>query len=696
MTYYSTDASENSATTQVPPASVSLLPFPPPIKGVYYWDDRIPAEFKTRHDLLLDYRQPKAGAPVQALKRSIMEHKWRFGGSPEVVSPELIEHYRREARRGSLSDAEFRHLQVRGYAAESHLYDASDTVPLAVNETSGRSFLHHLSFDGSHPDQYINEANALRANRRTYKSRVSRPDILDHLRGFNVLGPVRDSNGYFRFISFDLDRHSYIDPERFAAYVESVYAFLLRHLADCAIVAQVNPKNGSTVFFCYLPTRRTYGQVEDLVNRLDARAKKEIPDYTTPEIYPVIGPGKVYLPFNPEKVTIGEAGLWKKTRTKKSKLCSPMAVYSLAEFPEYVRTARKADADAVRREILAACQRPIPSAKKKKKRKQTCGREKSPGPGVINTGPKFRGRFLRTTVDFFTGKFRPDDDTIGKYLTPWARAIAVVEDCHDADELRDKLLRCIDLIPDTSFSDRLSDDPGELERVMDCTIAAILKGNGYQARPDESTTILRNLKKSCDRIGFVPSDPDTWAVLDEQRPFVPGLRLVWTAELAAVVRELAPVLNCTMSEAKEFLKLAFSWIEARNETAYSKFATLMNQVGIKGHNDKVSAFLKIMKDRGYIEKVKNYGNFKDEDGRVRKHGNFYVNTAKIVFGEQIGGKAMDQPGTRTLYLLYLSFLSSDLCEYLLEYRRLMLEERFRRRIRGLYSHTWVVAGKRAA
>ena len=99
-----------------------------------------------------------------------------------------------------------------------------------------------------------------------------------------------------------------------------------------------------------------------------------------------------------------------------------------------------------------------------------------------------------------------------------------------------------------------------------------------------------------------------------------------------------------------------------------------------------------MKAQGFIEKVKDHGQFpRDADGQLRTHGNFYVNTGKVVFREQIGGEAMDQPGTHILYLLYLTFLSSDSCEYLLEYRRLMLEERFRRRVRALYSHTWKMA-----
>src|SRR5690348_5302376 len=103
---------------------------PPPDDGVYYWCDRIPSHLKTRKELLLDHLQPRKGAPVHGLKRTIMSQKWRFGGSVETVSERLLEHYQDEARRGSLSDAEFRYLQNRGYAVESHLYDMADAEPL--------------------------------------------------------------------------------------------------------------------------------------------------------------------------------------------------------------------------------------------------------------------------------------------------------------------------------------------------------------------------------------------------------------------------------------------------------------------------------------------------------------------------------------------------------------------------------------
>ena len=57
----------------------------------------------------------------------------------------------------------------------------------------------------------------------------------------------------------------------------------------------------------------------------------------------------------------------------------------------------------------------------------------------------------------------------------------------------------------------------------------------------------------------------------------------------------------------------------------------MNRVGISGSNDNVSAFFAILKREGFVDKAKNYGHYRDAYGAVRKHGNFYVNTAKVVF-----------------------------------------------------------------
>src|SRR5262249_17445307 len=150
--------------------------------------------------------------------------------------------------------------------------------------------------------------------------------------------------------------------------------------------------------------------------------------------------------------------------------------------------------------------------------------------------------------------------------------------------------------------------------------------------------------------------------------------LVWTPELARFVRELAPILKGNMSQTKELLKLVFNWIEARNEMSYSVCASLINRVGIKSHNDKVRDFLFALRNHGFIEKAKNYGHFKDAKGQLRQHGNFYSNTVKVVFRQQLTEIASDQTNKIHVYLLYLSFASSDSCDYLLEHRRLTVNE----------------------
>ena len=151
--------------------------------------------------------------------------------------------------------------------------------------------------------------------------------------------------------------------------------------------------------FCFFPQRRYFKEVEDLVRHLDAKAKREIPGYVTPEIYPVFGPGKVFLPYNPEKITIGDMGTWPKIMTKKSAKWNPVSVYSLAQFPEYVKAAKKADPNAMKNAIVSACQQPMRT--KIGNKKQSYGNKKavsSGGTSGMGTIPKFRGKFLTTMV----------------------------------------------------------------------------------------------------------------------------------------------------------------------------------------------------------------------------------------------------------------------------------------------------------
>jgi hypothetical protein len=72
------------------------------------------------------------------------------------------------------------------------------------------------------------------------------------------------------------------------------------------------------------------------------------------------------------------------------------------------------------------------------------------------------------------------------------------------------------MIPDPSFSDRLTGDIGELLRTDAYTARHIGDGNGYQPRPDESTEIFAGVKARCRHLGFVFAEPSTWGVLGRQ------------------------------------------------------------------------------------------------------------------------------------------------------------------------------------
>src|SRR5271156_122235 len=102
MIYNSRADANNSENKQQLLATISQPAICTPHNGIYYWSDRIPGQLKTRRQLLLDYKQPQRQAKVQGLKRTILDYKWRLGGSTDVVSTDLIDHYQQEARQHTL------------------------------------------------------------------------------------------------------------------------------------------------------------------------------------------------------------------------------------------------------------------------------------------------------------------------------------------------------------------------------------------------------------------------------------------------------------------------------------------------------------------------------------------------------------------------------------------------------------------
>lgn len=75
------------------------------------------------------------------------------------------------------------------------------------------------------------------------------------------------------------------------------------------------------------------------------------------------------------------------------------------------------------------------------------------------------------------------------------------------------------MIPDKSFSDRLSSNISELLRTDAYTVNKIEDGNLYQPSPQESADIFARVKARCREIGFVFADPSTWDIFNNRKAF---------------------------------------------------------------------------------------------------------------------------------------------------------------------------------
>jgi hypothetical protein len=122
---------------------------------------------------------------------------------------------------------------------------------------------------------------------------------------------------------------------------------------------------------------------------------------------------------------------------------------------------------------------------------------------------QLKGNLKRLLKDFKEGNIPAD--TVGKFLAPVARLV------HFCGADPGQVLRaCIDRWRrqrvDTSFSDRVSQDEGEVWRVVNYLCRALEDGNGYQPRPEESSGIFREVVACWRRRGF---DPVAYLLEDE-------------------------------------------------------------------------------------------------------------------------------------------------------------------------------------
>jgi hypothetical protein len=326
---------------------------------------------------------------------------------------------------------------------------------------------------------------------------------------------------------------------------------------------------------------------------------------------------------------------------------------------------------------VARCpDKPAVEAKPAAKTKTT--KKKHPSSGGMGSIGSLKGRCASALVRFWSEMDVPADDTIGKYIIVTLRilkyeglsrdeAVAWVEDRLQALEY-------------TEFSDRLTDNFGELQRVMAFAVDAVWKNNGYQKAPALSEAKLKAAVAAWSKKGFRLRDPATWH--NHKRAVVPELKLVWTASLLGLIPELVQIAHCDYDQAKAFIEKVLAFVECNNELAESMVGRLLEEVGIKGKcRQKQHDVRKLLVDKGLLLKQKNY--FSDPNTGY-KHGNFYICSAGVQFEES------GPHNTHTVSINYLSVdvtpvdsTSDDWLDFVMEDRRLACDRRYRERLRPL-------------
>jgi len=232
----------------------------------------------------------------------------------------------------------------------------------------------------------------------------------------------------------------------------------------------------------------------------------------------------------------------------------------------------------------------------------------------------------------------------------------------------------------TEFSDRLTDNFAEIQRVMAYAVNAVWTNNGYQKDPALSETKLKAAVNAWGKRGFRLHDPTTWH--KHKQAVVPELKLAWTACLLHLIPELVEIAHCSHDQAKIFMEKVLAFVECNNELAESMVGKLLEEVGIKGQSRKKQYDVwRFVMDKSLMIKQKNY--FADKETGYR-HGNFYICAAGIRFDEDVSHTP------HTVSMLYLSLnvapvnsSSDDWVDLVMEGRRLACERRYRERLRQL-------------
>jgi hypothetical protein len=606
----------------------------------YSWS-HVPNHHRTEKQLLKRHRRLKKNAqPVGTITHIFDKPRCR-PKYVEPVPPDECEQLRQKFERCSPDGADqwaLYRLDQAGQLVTCNLYNLDDTEPItAFTEKEATTLLEYMVWDGSHEDHYITEAQVEgKRQRATWKNDISTPDLATHLAGERYFG-VKKGRMTMQ-ITVDCDRHGGEVPgEQHVFKTLKIGQVLSKRLTHLRFAPEINPKNGSVKFFGWLPDYLPIAQAEGVAEEVRSVLQQELPEYdfSRMEIYPSSSP-QIFAPLRADKITVigsGVLGKVKKYRMEKYNGGKRRQYYEAHSCADYLNWIYFSDTQynqevfgQALREAVARCpDKPAAEVKPASEKKPT--RKKQPSPGGMGSVGSFKGRCASALVRFWSELDMPADDTIGKYVIVTLR-ILKYEGLSSDDALawvEDRL----QALKYTEFSDRLTDNFGELQRVMAFAVDAVWTNNGYQKDPITSEAKLKAAVAAWSKKGFRLHDPATWD--KHKQAVVPDLKLVWTAELLALIPELATIAYASHDQGKLFIEKVLAFVECNNELAESMVGRLLEEVGIKGKcRQKQHEVRKLLVEKGLLLKEKNY--FSDKATGYR-HGNFYICGPGVRFEE---------------------------------------------------------------
>lgn len=655
----------------------------------YNWEfHRVPSNVKTKKQWLKLHRRVRKNVePVGTLTCIFDKPRARPKGV-DPVSPEECDRIRTKLSLFGpdpcdLPDLD--RLDRTGQLVIPNLYDGRDTEEItSFTEAEAERLLGYMIWDHSHEGHYITEkTEGGERKRATWKTEFSIPNFRDHLIGEQFYGPKKGRKTMQ--VAVDLDRHrGTVNGQEHIIKVLAVGEILKSSCPDFRFAPEINPRNGSVKFFGWLSDYIDMTTAEKIAERLRHVLQDKLPqyDFNSLEIFPSNSP-QVFAPLRADKIMVIGGGVVKKIKRRKGKGKNRKVydAYSCAHYLNWVFFSDQPyDSAAFEAHLREAVARMPDTPVEEQAERKTCKprpKKESSGKSMGSIG-RLKGRCASALVKFWSELEVPEDDTLGKYLIVTLRVLRY--EGLDRDEAVDWVEERLLNLKNTAFSDRLTDNFAEIQRVLAKTATAVWDGNGYQRDPELSEAKLRASVAAWACKGFYLHKPSTWH--NAPMTTLPQDRLVWTAALLALLPELAAIAHTSQDKAKTFLETVLAFVQHNNELSKSMVGRLLEQCGISGSSgQKQYDVRKFLEQKGLLLKQKNY--FSDNVTGYR-HGNFYICGPAVQFEQEAV-----RGGTHTvsIYLSLNLVVDADETaleqEVVMERRRLACEWRYQERIRRL-------------